>query len=60
MSGTGPSRSSRDRFGEELAHVGDASTHVSERTRWMAAMGLVACVPVVAGVLYFSLGNPRR
>jgi cytochrome c-type biogenesis protein CcmH len=46
------------RFGEELAHVGDASTHVSERTRWMAAMGLVACVPVVAGVLYFSLGNP--
>ena len=46
------------RFGEELAHVGDASTHVSERARWMAAMALVACVPVVAGVLYFSLGNP--
>src|SRR4029453_10548062 len=33
-------------------------THVSERTRWIAAMALVACVPVVAGVLYFSLGNP--
>jgi cytochrome c-type biogenesis protein CcmH len=46
------------RFGEELAHTGDASIHISERTRWIAAMALVACVPVVAGVLYFSLGNP--
>ena len=34
------------------------ATHVSERTRWIAAMALVACVPVVAGVLYVVLGNP--
>jgi cytochrome c-type biogenesis protein CcmH len=46
------------RFGEELAHASDPTPHVSERTRWLAAMGLVACVPVIAGVLYFSLGNP--
>ena len=25
---------------------------------WIAALVLVACVPVVAGVLYFALGNP--
>ena len=46
------------RFGDELAHGGDVSAHVDERTRWMAAMALVACVPVLAGVLYFVLGNP--
>src|SRR5689334_15128837 len=39
------------RFGEELANAGDSATHVSERTRWIAAMALVACLPVVAGVL---------
>jgi cytochrome c-type biogenesis protein CcmH len=46
------------RFGEELAQDTDATSQVSERTRWIAAMGLVACVPVIAGVLYFMLGNP--
>jgi cytochrome c-type biogenesis protein CcmH len=46
------------RFGEELAHAGDTSAHVSERTRWVAAIALVAVVPVIAGTLYFSLGNP--
>jgi cytochrome c-type biogenesis protein CcmH len=46
------------RFGEELAHTSGATAQVSERTRWIAAMALVACLPVIAGVLYFSLGNP--
>ena len=30
----------------------------SERSRWIAALVLVACVPVIAGVLYVALGNP--
>jgi cytochrome c-type biogenesis protein CcmH len=46
------------RFGEELAQDTEATSRVSERTRWIAAMGLVACLPVIAGVLYFMLGNP--
>jgi cytochrome c-type biogenesis protein CcmH len=46
------------RFGEELATARETAPHVGERTRWIAAMTLVACVPVVAGVLYVMLGNP--
>jgi len=46
------------RFGEELATAREPAPHVGERTRWIAAMALVACVPVVAGVLYVMLGNP--
>ncbi|MFO1306215.1 MAG: c-type cytochrome biogenesis protein CcmI [Burkholderiales bacterium] len=47
------------RFGQELAGHGEAkAAHVGERTRWIAAGAIVACVPVVAGLLYFSLGNP--
>jgi cytochrome c-type biogenesis protein CcmH len=46
------------RFGEELATAREIAPHVGERTRWIAAMALVACVPVVAGVLYVMLGNP--
>jgi cytochrome c-type biogenesis protein CcmH len=46
------------RFGEELATARETTPHVGERTRWIAAMALVACVPVVAGVLYVMLGNP--
>ena len=46
------------RFGEELADSRDTTLHVGERTRWVAAMALVACVPIVAGVLYVALGNP--
>lgn len=46
------------RFGQELAQTREAAMHVGGRARWVAAIALVACVPVVAGVLYFSLGNP--
>jgi cytochrome c-type biogenesis protein CcmH len=46
------------RFGEELAYAVDAAPRGGEHSRWVAAIALVACVPVVAGVLYFSLGNP--
>jgi cytochrome c-type biogenesis protein CcmH len=46
------------RFGQELAHAQATPTHVNERSRWIAAMLLVACVPVAAAVLYFALGNP--
>jgi cytochrome c-type biogenesis protein CcmH len=46
------------RFGQELAHATPAAAQVGERSRWVAALVLVACVPVVAGVLYFTLGNP--
>jgi len=46
------------RFGQELAAGSPASTATSEHTRYLAALGLVACVPVIAAVLYFVLGNP--
>ena len=46
------------RFGQELAASVPASSTTSERSRYLAALGLVACVPVVAAVLYFMLGNP--
>jgi len=46
------------RFGEELADTRDPPPQLGERSRWIAAMALVACLPVVAGVLYMLLGNP--
>ena len=45
------------RFGTELGHE-PAAARISDRSRWIAAIGLVAAVPVVAGVLYVMLGNP--
>ena len=46
------------RLGQELGQDPSANVVRSERSRWIAAMVLVACVPVVAGLLYFTLGNP--
>ena len=46
------------RFGQELAQPKAAASPASEHTRWIAALVLVACVPVAAGILYFALGNP--
>lgn len=46
------------RFGQELTVEAPKARATSERPRWIAALVLVACLPVVAGVLYFSLGNP--
>ncbi len=46
------------RLGQELGQDPSADVAPSERSRWIAAMVLVACVPVVAGLLYFTLGNP--
>src|SRR5262249_47544756 len=47
------------RFGNELAQAKPAPAPAAhERTRFVAALALVACVPVIAAALYFSLGNP--
>ncbi|MFO1325201.1 MAG: c-type cytochrome biogenesis protein CcmI [Burkholderiales bacterium] len=46
------------RFGAEIAQDAPDTHTAGERSRWVAALALVACVPVVAGVMYFSLGNP--
>ena len=46
------------RLGHELGQDPAANVVRSERPRWIAAMVLVACVPVIAGILYFTLGNP--
>ncbi len=46
------------RFGQELQQDAPAAPSGSQRPRWIAALVVAACVPVVAGVLYFSLGNP--
>jgi len=46
------------RFGQELAAEAPAARTAGERGRWIAALVLVACVPAVAGVLYYTLGNP--
>ena len=46
------------RFGQELAATPPHAGRVSERSRWIAALALVACIPVIAGMLYFALGNP--
>src|SRR4030095_13215800 len=46
------------RFGHELALQTPEPSASGDRPRLIAAFVLVACVPVVAGVLYFALGNP--
>lgn len=47
------------RFGQELAQTGsDGGIRPGEHSRWLAALVLVACLPVISGVLYFTLGNP--
>lgn len=47
------------RLGHELAQSAQPEeAKAGERSRWLAALVLVACVPVVSGVLYFTLGNP--
>ncbi|MFO1316577.1 MAG: c-type cytochrome biogenesis protein CcmI [Burkholderiales bacterium] len=46
------------RFGDELRQETQAARPASERPRWIAAIVIVALVPVVAGALYYSLGNP--
>ena len=46
------------RFGKELAQADQGAMHTGERSRWVAAIVLVACIPVIAGALYLSLGNP--
>jgi cytochrome c-type biogenesis protein CcmH len=46
------------RFGQELAQTQSPAVHTSERSRFVASIVLVACLPVIAGALYFTLGNP--
>ena len=47
------------RFGAELQQdPPPAARAAGEHPRWIAAIVIVALVPVVAGALYFSLGNP--
>ena len=46
------------RFGAELQQETQAARPANEHPRWIAAIVIVALVPVVAGALYFSLGNP--
>jgi len=46
------------RFGTELAVVPADAPHTSERSRWIAAIVLVALVPASAALLYAFLGNP--
>jgi cytochrome c-type biogenesis protein CcmH len=46
------------RFGHELAQQTPEPSASGDRPRLIAAFVLVACVPVLAGVLYFALGNP--
>jgi cytochrome c-type biogenesis protein CcmH len=46
------------RFADELALPAPEEPVASERPRWIASLVLVACIPVVAGVMYLSLGNP--
>jgi len=46
------------RFGHELAQQTPEPSASSDRPRLIAAFVLVACVPIIAGGLYFLLGNP--
>jgi cytochrome c-type biogenesis protein CcmH len=46
------------RFGHELAQQTPEPSASGDRPRLIAAFVLVACVPIVAGGLYFLLGNP--
>ncbi len=46
------------RFGTELAVEPAAAAVPSDRSRWIAAIVVVAMLPIAAGVLYTMLGNP--
>lgn len=46
------------RFGQELAQDAPAAKASGDATRFVSALALIACVPVLAGVMYFTLGNP--
>jgi cytochrome c-type biogenesis protein CcmH len=46
------------RFGSELAAAPAETVVASERSRWIAAMVLVALVPASAALVYVYLGNP--
>lgn len=46
------------RFGHELAQDTPPLEDAGDRPRFIAALVLVACLPVIAGGLYFLLGNP--
>ena len=46
------------RFGRELAAAPAPAMQHSERSRWIAAMVLVALIPASAALLYALLGNP--
>ena len=46
------------RFGTELGSEPVAAAKSSNRSRWIAAIVLVAVLPAVAGLLYLMLGNP--
>lgn len=46
------------RFGSELAEAPAEVAASSERSRWIAAIVLVAIVPASAALLYLMLGNP--
>jgi cytochrome c-type biogenesis protein CcmH len=46
------------RFGQELAQPAPPPAPTAERTRYIAALVLVALVPVTAGGLYVLLGDP--
>jgi cytochrome c-type biogenesis protein CcmH len=47
------------RFGQEITQETPVVHAASERPRWIAALVLVACLPVVAGITYFTIGNPE-
>jgi cytochrome c-type biogenesis protein CcmH len=46
------------RFGTELAVAPASVSRASERSRWIAAIVLVALLPASAALLYIVLGNP--
>ena len=46
------------RFGTELGHEPAAAVRSTDRSRWIAAILLVAVVPAAAGLMYVLLGNP--
>ncbi|MCC7327811.1 MAG: c-type cytochrome biogenesis protein CcmI [Burkholderiales bacterium] len=46
------------RFGHELAQDAPAAKASGDGSRFVSALVLVACVPVLAGAMYFVLGNP--
>lgn len=48
------------RFGDELAaQPGAAAAPRSDRPQWISAVIIAAMLPIVAGGLYFTLGNPQ-